>query len=136
MPTIKLADGFKNLRPGDAQTLTVKRVRYDEKYQKITVTFADAEGGTCTEHFCLIGKNGKPNDVAFGIFSTVYKCCKGGSTGDEVDPCAIEGCRVLGDVHLQIVKDDDGNETGRYIHVRNFHEAEPAAADDDDDLFA
>ncbi len=137
MATIKLADGFKNLKPGDAQTLTLKRVRYDEKYQKINVTFADAEGGTCVERFNLMGSNGKPNDVAFGIFSTIYKCCMGGSTGDEVDPEAIEGCRIVADVYQQIVKDEEtGEEKARYIHVRNFHEAEAAAPDDDDDLFA
>jgi hypothetical protein len=137
MATIKLAEGFKNLKIGDAQTLAVKRVRYDEKYQKIIVTFADAEGGTLTERFNLVGSNGKPNDVALGVFSTLYKCCMGGKTGDEVDPCAIEGRRVVADVWEQIVKDKDTREEkARYIHVRNFHEAEPAAADDDDDLFA
>lgn len=131
MAKIKLTDGFKNLQVGDTQTLLIKKVKYNEKYQKIAVTFADDERGTCVENFNLVGSNGKPNDVAFGIFSTIYKCCKGGETGDEVDPTAIEGCYIVADVYEQVVKDEDGDEKGRYIHVRNFREAEDG--DDADD---
>lgn len=131
MAKIKLRDGFKNLQVGDAQTLLVKKVKFNEKFQKIAVTFADDEGGTCVENFNLVGNNGKENDTAFGIFSTIYKCCKGGETGDEVDPTEIEGCYIVGDVFQQIATNDDGEETRRYIHVRNFREAD--AADDGDD---
>ena len=135
MAKIKLRDGFKNLQVGDAQTLLVKKVKYNEKFQKIAVTFADDEGGTCVENFNLIGNNGKENDVAYGIFSTIVKCCIGGETGDEVDPTDIEGCRIVADVFEQVVKDEDGDVTGRYIHVKNYREADaPAdAADDGDD---
>ena len=138
MGKIKLSNGFKNCRLGDAQTLLVKKVKFNEKFQKIAVTFADDDGGTCTENFNLVGNNGQPNDVAHGIFSTIYKCCKGGETGDEVDPTAIEGCAIVADVYQQIVTNDDGEETGRYIHVKNFREADQGGdADeiDDDDLF-
>ena len=137
MGTVKLTQGFKNCQVGEAQTLEIKKVKFNEKFQKIAVTFADDEGGTCTENFNLVGSNGKPNDVACGIFSTIYKCCLGGETGDEVDPTAIEGCYIVGDVYEQVVKDEDGDEKGRYIHVRNFREAEAAdndgEADDEDD---
>ena len=132
MAKIKLTDGFKNLQVGDAQTLLVKKVKFNEKFQKIAITFADDNGGTCVENFNLMGNNDKPNDVAYGIFSTIYKCCKGGEAGDEVDPTAIEGCYIVADVFEQVVKDEDGDETGRYIHVRNFREADGAAEDADD----
>ena len=137
MGKIKLSNGFKNCRLGDAQTLLVKKVRFNEKFQKIAVTFADEAGGTCTEHFNLVGNNGQPNEVALGIFSTVYKCCKGGETGEEVDPTGIEGCHLIADVYEQVVKDEDGEVTGRYIHIRNFREADldDAGEIDDGDLF-
>lgn len=129
MAKIMLRDGFKNLQVGEAQVLLVKRVKYNEKFQKIQVTFADGDGGTCVENFNLRGANGKPNDVAFGIFSTIYKCCTHDNSNREVDPTEIEGCRIVADVYQQIVKDEDGDETGRYIHVRNFRECE----EDDED---
>ena len=138
MAKIKLTDGFKNLQVGDTQTLLVKKVKFNEKFQKIAITFADDAGGPCVENFNLMGNNDKPNDVAYGIFSTIFKCCKGGETGDEVDPTEIEGCYIVADVFEQIVKDDDGDEKGRYIHVRNFREAdgeeaETEEADEDED---
>lgn len=130
-----LTDGFKNLQVGDSQTLLVKRVKFNQKYQKIQVTFADDRGGTCVENFNLRGANGKPNDVAMGIFSTIYKCCTHDFTNREVEPTDIEGCHIIADVYQQIVKDDDGDETGRYIHVRNFRECDEddAGTDDGDD---
>lgn len=133
MPKIMLRDGFKNLQVGDAQVLLVKRVKFNEKFQKIQVTFADDRGGTCVENFNLRGANGKPNDVAFGIFSTIYKCCTHDNTNREVDPTEIEGCHIIADVFQQIVKDEDGDETGRYIHVRNFREYEGDDLDEEDD---
>ena len=133
MPKIMLRDGFKNLQVGDAQVLLVKRVKFNEKFMKIQVTFADERGGTCVENFNLRGSNGKPNDVAFGIFSTIYKCCTHDNSNREVDPTEIEGCRIIADVYQQIVKDDDGDETGRYIHVRNFREFEGDVDEDDED---
>ncbi len=126
MMKIKLSDGFKNLQVGDAQTLLIKKVKFNEKFMKLAVTFADDKGGTCVENFNLVDNSGKPNDVANGIFSTIFKCCKGGETGDEIDPTEIEGCYIIADVYQQIVKDEDGDETGRYIHVKSFREAEEA----------
>ena len=133
MGKIKLTSGFKNLQIGDGQILLVKKVKFDEKFQKIALTFADDKGGTCVENFNLMGSNDKPNDVAYGIFSTIYKCCKGGETGDEVDPTDIEGCHIIADVYEQVVKDEDGDEKGRYIHVRNFREAEEDDEAEDED---
>lgn len=121
MPNIMLRDGFRDIQPGDAQTLEVRKVTYDEKFQKIRVTFADEHGGTCTENFSLVKNNGEVNDVAYGIFSTIYKCCTHDESNREVDPTDIQGRVLVADVYRQEGKDKDGNGTGRfYTHLRNY----------------
>lgn len=136
MAKLKLRDGFKNIPVGDAQTLEIKKVKFDTKFMKVVVTFSDGKGGTCSENFNLVDDKGNERDVPLGILSTIYKCAVGGETGDEFDPRDMEGYYVVADVYEQVVKDEDGNETNRYVHVKNFKEVEAEAeADDDDDDF-
>lgn len=137
MAKIGLIQGFRNLEVGKEQTLTIKRVSYDEKYLKCKVTFADADDRALTETFSFKGKKkGTYNEVALGIFSTIAKCATHDFKDREIDPEEIQGCQIVADVYEQVVKDDDGEITGRYLHVRNFKEADSdyEATDEEDDM--
>ena len=68
---MKLTKGFKNLHAGKAQTLTITKVVYDEKFDKMRVHFKDEEGGTGIEQLMFVSKDDKPNEVALNIFSTI-----------------------------------------------------------------
>ena len=133
MPKFKVKEGFRNLEVGDAQVLTIKRVKYDTEFDKMVVTFADDKGRTCSENFVFVTKDGRPNDVALGIFSVICKCCLGVDTDDEIDTDDLVGCRIVADVYKQVAKDSDGNEKGTYIHLRNYNEYEQEEDDGDED---
>lgn len=134
MAKIGLIQGFRNLEVGKEQTLLIKRVSYDEKFMKCKVTFADDQDRALTESFNFKGKKkGTYNEVALGIFSTIAKCATHDFTDRDIDPEEIEGLYIVADVFEQVVTNDEGEETGRYLHVRNFKEFEDDAVDEDDE---
>lgn len=141
MAKIGLTQGFRNLEVGTEQLLLIKKVSYEEKYMKCKVTLADDEGRALTETYSFKGKKkGTFNEVALGIFSTIAKCATHDFADREIDPEEIEGLYIVADVYEQVVKNEEGEETGRYLHVRNFKEADAddGGAEDDideDDLF-
>lgn len=134
---MKLGKGFINLTEGENQTLKISKVTYDEKYDKCKVTFKDDRGGSCTEQFLFTGKNGKPNEVALNIFTTLAMCALNdfGMQETEFDPQELEDCYVQADVIKDIVTDEDTGRTNTYYHVRNFKVADlnDAEADEEDD---
>lgn len=131
MAKIGLIQGFRNLEVGTEQTLLIKKVSYEEKYMKCKVTFADDEGRALTETYSFKGKKkGTYNEVALGIFSAVVKCATHDFTDRDIDPEEIEGLYIVADVWEQVVENDEGEETGRYLHIRNFKEA----ADEEEDI--
>ena len=136
---MKLGKGFINLTEGETQTLHISKVSYDEKYDKCKVTFKDDRGGSCTEQFLFTGKNGKPNEVALNIFTTLAMCAFNDFTMQETefDPQELEGCDVVADVTKDVVTDEDTGRTSIYYHVRNFKVAEvdDDAEEDDEGLF-
>lgn len=135
MAKIGLTQGFRNLEIGKEQTLKLKKVSYDEKFMKCKVTFADDEGRALTETYSFKGKKkGTFNEVALGIFSTIAKCATHNFSDREIDPEEIEGLYIIADVYEQVVTNDEGEETGRYLHVRNFKEADSEAADDEEEV--
>lgn len=134
MAKIGLIQGFRNLEVGTEQTLLIKKVSYEEKYMKCKVTFADDEGRALTETYSFKGKKkGTYNEVALGIFSTIAKCATHDFTDRDIDPEEIEGLYIVADVWEQVVENDEGEETGRYLHVRNFKEADTEAADEEEE---
>ena len=134
MAKIGLIQGFRNLEVGTEQTLLIKKVSYEEKYMKCKVTFADDEGRALTETYSFKGKKkGTYNEVALGIFSTIAKCATHDFTDRDIDPEEIEGLYIVADVWEQVVENDEGEETGRYLHVRNFKEADAEAADEEEE---
>jgi len=136
MAKIGLIQGFRNLEVGKEQTLLIKRVSYDEKFMKCKVTFADDQDRAPTETYSFKGKKkGTYNEVALGIFSTIAKCATHDFTDRDIDPEEIEGLYIVADVWEKVVTNDEGEETGRYLHVRNFKEAdvEPDEDDEEDD---
>jgi len=135
MAKIGLIQGFRNLEVGNAQTLKIKKVSYEEKYMKCKVTFADDEGRALTETYSFKGKKkGTYNEVALGIFSTIAKCATHDFTDRDIDPEEIEGLYIVADVWEQVVENDEGEETGRYLHVRNFKEADVESDEDEDEV--
>lgn len=132
---MKLGKGFINLNEGENQTLKITKVTYDEKYDKCKVTFKDDRGGSCTEQFLFTGKNGKPNEVALNIFTTLAMCALNDFDMQETefDPQELEGCHVQADVTKDIVTDEDTGRTNTYYHVRNFKVAEIDDADADEE---
>lgn len=134
MGKIGLIQGFRNLEVGKEQTLLIKKVAYDEKYMKCKITFADDEGRALTETYNFKGKKkGTYNEVALGIFSTIAKCATRDFTDRDIDPEEIQGLYIIADVWEQPVTNEEGEETGRYRHVRNFKEADTEAVDKDDE---
>jgi hypothetical protein len=140
MAKIGLIQGFRNIEVGEAQTLLIKKVSYEERFMKCKITFADDDGRTLTETFTFMGKKkGEVNEVALGIFSTIAKCATHDFSDREIDPTEIEGLHIVADVYEQVARNEAGEETGRYRHLRNYKEAdeEPEADgwdDEDDDL--
>lgn len=136
---MKLGKGFINLTEGENQTLKISKVTYDEKYDKCKVTFKDDSGGSCTEQFLFTGKNGKPNEVALNIFTTLAMCAFNDFTMQETEfePQELEGCEVIADVTKDVVTDEDTGRTSIYYHVRNFKPADTNSddAEDDEGLF-
>lgn len=134
MAKIGLIQGFRNLEVGKEQTLLIKRVSYDEKFMKCKVTFADDQDRALTETYNFKGKKKDTfNEVALSIFSTIAKCATHDFTDRDIDPEEIEGLRIVADVWEQVVTNEDGEETGRYLHVKNFKEVEDDDAEDDAD---
>lgn len=141
MAKIGLIDGWRDLRVGDDQLLYIKKATYDDKFMVAKLTFEDADGRTHTEQYKLKGKKkGEMNEGALAALSIVAKCATKDQRNREIDPAALAGLYIRGNV----VKDVD-QETGRsYIHIRGIEEAddefEPRddsegeeAADDGDD---
>lgn len=134
MAKIGLIQGFRNLEVGQEQTLLIKRVSYEEKYQKCKITFADEEGRALTETFSFKGKKkGTYNEVALGIFSTIAKCATHDFSDREIDPEEIEGLYIVADVYAQEVKGEDDEVINTYLHVRNFKEADVEVAAEEDE---
>lgn len=131
---IMLTQGFRNLEVGKEQTLLIKKVSYDEKFMRIKMTFTDDQDRALTENFNLKGaKKGQLNEVALGIFSTIAKCATHDFDDRPLDPEELEGLYIVADVIEQVVKNDEGEETGRYLHLRNYKEAEVDDDEDDED---
>ena len=134
MGKIGLIQGFRNLEIGKEQLLKLKRVSYDEKFMKCKVTFSDDEDRALTETYSFKGKKkGTFNEVALGIFSTIAKCATHDFADREIDPEEIQGLYIVADVYEQVVTNDEGEETGRYLHVRNFKEADADVPDDEEE---
>lgn len=128
---MKLTKGFKNLHAGKAQTLTITKVVYDEKFDKMRVHFKDEEGGTGIEQLMFVSKDDKPNEVALNIFSTIVKCALHDWSLEEIDDFdALVGCQVIADVTEDEVEMKNG-EVRVFTHLRNYKEA-PAAEEDFD----
>lgn len=135
MAKIALTQGFRNLEIGKEQLLKIKKVSYDEKFMKCKVTFADDQDRALTETYSFKGKSKKNpiNEVALGIFSTIAKCATHDFTDREIDPESIRGLYIVADVWEQVAKNEEGEETGRYLHVKNFKEADVEVPDDDEE---
>ena len=137
---IALNEGYKELRPGDAQLLRVKAVSYDEDKGRMRVTFADAEGGASSEFYNLFtkrrvkGQRGLqtvPNDGALTAFSTMAKHALGDWSREEVDPDELVGCYLVANVRYDRVKNEETGEVREYLHVRGFQEADGRTFDDE-----
>lgn len=126
MATLTLSEGYRNLKVGEAQELEISRVEFDERKQTAKVTFADAEGGTCTEQFRFgtTATKSKGQEVALNIFSTLAKCALHDWQLTEIDPLSIQGQLVVADVFQQEVVNEETGRSTFYTHVKNFHEAE------------
>ena len=120
---MKLSKGFKNLHPGKAQTLTITKVVYDGKFDKMRIHFKDAEGATGMEQMLFVNAKDEPNEVALNIFSTIVKCALHDWTLEEIDDFdQLVGCQVVADVTEDEVTLKDGS-TRTYTHLRNYKEA-------------
>ena len=141
---ITLIEGFKNLTEGKEQTLLIKKVTYDRKYDKCKVKFVDDNYGSCTETFTFSNSQGKVNEMALRIFSVLAYCATHDFTIRDIEPEEIEGKYIVADVTVDHVKNEETGEMRHYYHVRNFREADRPDAvdadiddeDDDDDPFA
>lgn len=145
MATIRLTQGFRNLKVGERQTLLIKRATYDEKYMKLSLTFADSEGRTLTEKFNFMqkGKKDAINEVAVGIFSTIAKCATHDFDDRDFDPEEVQGLYIIADVWEQKSVNEDTGEERTYTHLKNYEatpddfegfEGELAGDDLDDDM--
>ena len=128
MAMLALSEGYRNLKVGEAQELEISKVDFDERKQVCKVTFADAEGGTCTEQFRFgtTAVKSKGQEVALDIFSTLAKCALHDWQLVEIDPHSIQGAVVIADVFQQEVVNQETGRSTFYTHVKNFHEAEEA----------
>ena len=138
MAKIGLSGGFRRLEEGPAQLLEIVDVKYDDKYNKATVTFQDGAGGTQTETY-MMGTPGKKQSrgqkVAQDMFSTMAKHAVHDWTIDDIDPDELVGLTVVADVTKDKSVNEDTGEVRYYTHVRNFKEApvEDGEADEEDD---
>ena len=139
MAKIGLSEGFRRLEEGTAQLLEIVDVKYDDKYNKATVTFQDAAGGTQTETY-MMGTPGKKQSrgqkVAQDMFSTMAKHAMHDWTIDDIDPDELVGRTVVADVTKDKSVNEDTGEVRYYTHVRNFKEApveDDGEADEEDD---
>ena len=137
MSKLQLIRGFRNLSVGESQLLRIKKVSFDPKFNKAQVTFEDVNGASQTETFNFNGKKkGEINEVALGIFSTICKCVTHDFTDREIEIESIEGGYIIADVYEQKVDvvDDQGvvTDTKKYIHLRNWKEADSTFPDDED----
>lgn len=122
--------GFKNLVEGPDQKLLIKRVSYDEKYDKAKVTFADDKGGTQVEQYDFGGKNGETVlSIFFGLAMCALHC------GEDVDfePEELEGHYIVADVIYDAWENEETGRSGHYVHVRYFKECPDDEADEPDE---
>lgn len=129
---MKLSKGFKDLAEGKARVLSITKVVYDEKYDKMRIHFRDEDGGTGMEQMLFVNAEDKPNEVALNIFSTIVKCALHDWTLEEIDDFdQLVGCQVVADVITEDVTLKDGSER-TFTRIRNYKEA--PIEDDADDL--
>lgn len=137
MAKIMLGEGYRNLRVGPNQLLRIKKATYDEKFMTAVLVFEDADGRTLSETYRLMGaKEGEMNPGALNALSTVAKCATKDHKNREIDPVALKGLYITGDVVENVERDDKGEPTGRvFLHIRNADEAdgEFEGREDDED---
>ena len=126
MAKIMLGEGYRNLRVGPNQLLRIKKATYDEKFMTAVLVFEDADGRTLSETYRLMGaKEGEMNPGALNALSTVAKCATKDHKNREIDPVALKGLYITGDVVENVERDDKGEPTGRvFLHIRNADEAD------------
>lgn len=135
MAKIMLGEGYRNLRVGPNQLLRIKKATYDEKFMTAVLVFEDAEGRTLSETYRLMGaKEGEMNPGALNALSTVAKCATKDHKNREIDPVALKGLYITGDVVENVERDDKGEPTGRvFLHIRNADEADGEFEGKEDD---
>lgn len=130
---IGLSEGFRRLREGRDQVLSIVEVSYDDKFGKMNVTFEDEYGGSKTECYRM-GVPGKEqshsNKVAQDVFSTMAKHALRDWDVEEIDPDELVGLTVMADVTTNEVEGDDGVKR-KFTNIRNFRQA----PDQDEGLF-
>lgn len=145
---MRLGDGWLNVEPGRDQLLKIVKVDESDKYEKVKVTFKDERGGTCTEQF-MFERNGKVNEVALNIFTTIAMCAMDDTSlrNKDFDPEELVGRYVVADVVATEYTNPNTGKTGIYNNLKNFRVArdidpdavedepaeEEAESDDDDD---
>lgn len=135
MAKIMLGEGYRNLRVGPNQLLRIKKATYDEKFMTAVLVFEDADGRTLSETYRLMGaKEGEMNPGALNALSTVAKCATKDHKNREIDPVALKGLYITGDVVENVERDDKGEPTGRvFLHIRNADEADGEFEGKEDD---
>ena len=125
--------GFRNLKVGERQLLTIVSASKDDKTGVIKVRFEDEEGRSGTETY-RIGKGrakSRANEIALDSFATMAFTALRNWEVDEIDVGDLVGRRVIANVVAQ--EAENGN---TYTHLRNWDEVEEDEPFDSDEATA
>ena len=132
---IMLTQGFRDMELGKDHLVFVKKVKWDEEFDTLRLTFSDEDGATLSENFFFIDSHGNPNEVALGIFSNIAKAATHDERNREIDPNDLLGLSLIADVYEQEGRDKNGKPNGKfYRHLRNFKPSDVQIEIDDEEL--
>lgn len=119
MASIQLVDGWRKPKPG-VHDFLITKVVYDEEFDKVKVHFEDETGATTMEQFTLVKSDGKPNETALGIFSTMAKCALHDETNREIDFDDLEGLAVRAEAYERTYKSEKADKDVTVVNLKNW----------------
>lgn len=115
MAVIKLAETGYHLIPEGTYVWTITNATYDDKFNKVTVEFVNEKGEKMLNKYTLSNNGGAK------AFSFLAKTALNNFSAVELDPTALVGKKLIGDIeHSEVESTTKEGEMMKFANLRNF----------------
>lgn len=115
MAVIKLAETGFHLIPEGTYLWTIKKAKYDAKFNKVEVEFENENKEKITNKYSLGNAGGAK------AFSFLAKTALNNYGATEIDPETLVGKKVIGDIeHSEVESNVKEGEMVKFANLRNF----------------